>query len=278
MKTKNSITTTNNTVFSMLILLSMAHCMNDIMQAVITSSYPFIKNELGITFTKIGLITLVYQIAASVFQPCLGFFFDRYPIPYSLPIGMSFTMIGLFSLGLAPSFYWVLCSVFFVGIGSSVLHPEASRITSLVSGGKRGLAQSIFQVGGNFGTSMGPLAVAIIVAPYGKKNISFFAIVAFIAILFMIPVCKWYKKYLNNKKLEQNISVKIVKKIEMPLPMKQTVFSIVILMILIFSKYVYMASLSSYYTFYLMQRFYLSIQLSQIFLFVFLVAMAIGTI
>ncbi|OAV74215.1 Fosmidomycin resistance protein [Bacteroidales bacterium Barb7] len=263
------------TAFGVLAALSVAHCLNDMLQSVLTASYPLIKNELGISFAQIGLITLVYQFAASVFQPFVGFFFDKHPVSRSLPIGMSFTLTGLVALGLVPSLPGVLCAVFLIGMGSSVLHPEASRITSLASGGRRGLAQSVFQVGGNFGTSIGPLAVALLVVPYGRQNISFFALAAFTAIVVMTPICRWYKQYLNRMKIETPTAGK---RVEMPLPKKQTIISIGILLLLIFSKYVYMASLSSYYTFYLITKFGVSVRESQVFLSVFLVAMAIGTL
>lgn len=265
----------NKTAFGILIALSLVHCMNDALQSVVSASYPLIKDELGISFAQIGLITLVYQIAASVFQPFVGLFFDKYPVPWSLPIGMAFTLVGLISLAFASSFTWVVCSVFLVGVGSSVTHPEASRLTSLASGGRRGLAQSLFQVGGNLGSSLGPLMVALLVAPYGRQNISYLSILAFIAILVMIPISHWYSRYLAQVKRERNITRK---EVEMPLPLGKTILSITILLVLIFSKYVYMASLSSYYTFYLIEKFGVSISQSQVFLFVFLIATAIGTL
>lgn len=214
--------------FPILIALSVSHCLNDLLQSVISAVYPLFKEDLSLSFAQIGLITLVYQMSASVFQPLTGLIFDKRPIAWSLPIGMSFTLIGMLNLAFASNLNWLLASVFIIGIGSSVLHPEASRITFLASGGKRGLAQSLFQVGGNLGGSLGPLLVALLVAPYGRHHIALFAIT--------------------------------------------------ILMILIFSKYIYMASLNSYYTFYLIHKFNVSIQQSQLFLFVFLVATAIGTL
>ena len=181
----------------------------------------------------------------------------------------------MLSLAFASNLHWVLFSVFLIGVGSSVLHPEASRITSLASGGRRGLAQSLFQVGGNLGGSLGPLLVALLVAPYGRSHISLFAILSLIAILVMIPVCKWYKGYLARIK---NAPAAMRTHLAMPLSMNKTVLSISILLILIFSKYIYMASLGSYYTFYLIHKFGVSVQQSQYFLFVFLVATAIGTL
>lgn len=230
---------------------------------------------MALSFAQIGLITLVYQMAASVFQPLAGLFFDKRPFVWSLPAGMCFTLVGLLNLAFASNLHWVLVSVFLIGVGSSILHPEASRITSLASGGRRGFAQSVFQVGGNLGGSFGPLLMALLVAPYGRHNIAYFAIVAFVAILVMIPVCRWYKAYLRRVKWRP---ANAVQHAPMPLPHGRTLFAIAILLTLIFSKYIYMASLSSYYTFYLMHKFGVSIQQSQIFLFVFLLATAAGTL
>lgn len=265
----------NKTAFRILIALSIVHGMNDALQAVVAAVYPLIKDDLALSFAQIGLITLVYQSSASVFQPFVGFFFDRHPVPWALPLGMTFTLVGLLSLSVATTLPWVLGSVFCVGIGSSVTHPEASRLTSLASGGRRGLAQSLFQVGGNLGSSLGPLLVALIIAPYGRQHIALFSILAFIAIVVMIPICRWYHRYLNRVKREVSTTVK---RVEMPLPKRQTILSISILLILIFSKYIYMASLSSYYTFYLIEKFGVTVQQSQLFLFVFMLATAIGTL
>ena len=261
--------------FSILIALSLSHCLNDLLQSVVSAAYPLFKDDLGLSFAQIGLITLVYQLSASVFQPITGIIFDKYPIAWSLPIGMSFTMVGLTSLAFSDNLPWILLSVFLIGIGSSVLHPEASRITFLASGGKRGLAQSLFQVGGNFGGSLGPLLVALLVAPYGRDHLFIFSFVALAAIGVMYPICKWYKSYLNRMKAQ---IVSLRKPVHLPLPMDKTAITIGILLILIFSKYIYMASLNSYYTFYLIHKFGVSVQTSQICLFVFLIATAIGTL
>lgn len=261
--------------FSILVALSLSHCLNDLLQSVVSAVYPLLKDELALSFAQIGLITLVYQLSASVFQPVTGLIFDKRPIAWSLPIGMSFTLIGIICLAYSMNLYWMLFSVFLIGLGSSVLHPEASRITFLASGGKRGLAQSLFQVGGNLGGSLGPLLVAFLVAPFGRKYVALFAIVAIIAILGMYPICRWYNKYLNQMR-EQVATTP--KRVHLPLPKGKTAFSIGILLVLIFSKYIYMASLTSFYTFYLIHKFNVSVQESQIYLFVFLVATAIGTL
>jgi len=267
--------TSSEIALPVLIALSLSHCLNDLLQSLLAASYPLFKEDLALSFGQIGLITLVYQMAASVFQPLAGLFFDKRPFVWSLPAGMCFTLVGLLNLAFASNLHWVLVSVFLIGVGSSILHPEASRITSLASGGRRGFAQSVFQVGGNLGGSFGPLLMALLVAPYGRHNIAYFAIVAFVAILVMIPVCRWYKAYLRRVKWRP---ANAVRHAPMPLPHGRTFFAIVILLTLIFSKYIYMASLSSYYTFYLMHKFGVSVQQSQIFLFVFLLATAAGTL
>jgi FSR family fosmidomycin resistance protein-like MFS transporter len=264
----------NNTAFQVLIALSAVHCMNDALQSVVSASYPILKNDMQLSFREIGLITLTYQMAASIFQPLVGFFFDKKPSVWPLPVGMSFTLAGLVLLAYSATFPWTLCSVFIVGIGSSTFHPEASRLTSISSGGKRGLAQSVFQVGGNLGSSLGPLLVAAIVAPHARTHIAYFSILSVIALMVMIPICRWYKKRLRSiSKAEKNSDTPVT----LPFPLAKTVFTIVILLVLIFSKYVYMSSLTSYFTFYLIEKFNVSIQYSQVFLFVFLIATAIGT-
>ena len=267
--------TSSEIALPVLIALSLSHCLNDLLQSLLAASYPLFKEDLALSFGQIGLITLVYQMAASVFQPLAGLFFDKRPFVWSLPAGMCFTLVGLLNLAFASNLHWVLVSVFLIGVGSSILHPEASRITSLASGGRRGFAQSVFQVGGNLGGSFGPLLMALLVAPYGRHNIAYFAIVAFVAILVMIPVCRWSKAYLRRVKWRP---ANAVRHAPMPLPHGRTFFAIAILLTLIFSKYIYMASLSSYYTFYLMHKFGVSVQQSQIFLFVFLLATAAGTL
>ena len=273
---QNKVQATTGITFRILVALSICHCLNDTLQSVISAVYPLFKEDLGLSFAQIGLITLVYKSAASVCQPLTGLFFDKWPSAWSLPTGMSFTLVGLLSLAFANTLPLVLCSVALVGIGSSVFHPEASRLTSLASGGKRGLAQSLFQVGGNLGGSLGPLLAAVFVAPYGRRHIALFTILAFTAIMVMIPVGHWYKSFLLRLRKAEGETLKT--SVCRPLPMGKTVFSIAILLILIFSKYIYMASLNSYYTFYLIHKFGVSVQASQLYLFVFLIATAIGTL
>jgi FSR family fosmidomycin resistance protein-like MFS transporter len=266
----------SETTFRILLALSAAHCMNDALQSVIPAVYPVLKEELALSFGQIGLITLVYQSSASVFQPLTGLYFDKRPSPFSLPLGMLFTLAGLVSLALATTLPWVLASVFTVGIGSSTFHPEASRLTYLASGGRRGLAQSLFQVGGNVGGSLGPLLVALWIAPYGRRHMADFALLAGLAIGVMLPVSHWYRQRLLL--LRQGRQSSSPGRLSPPLPRGKTVRSILVLLFLIFSKYIYMASLSGYYTFYLMEKFGLGIQHSQFLLFVFALSTAAGTL
>lgn len=265
-------------VFSILILLGVSHMFNDTLQNLVQAVYPMIKESLALNFSQIGIITLVYQMAASIFQPIIGAYTDRKPQPYSLPIGMTFSLIGIFALAFASEFSHVLFAVFFAGIGSSIFHPEASRLAHMASGGKRGLAQSIFQVGGNFGGSLGPLLAALLIAPYGQKNIAWFSIVALVAIGVMLYISKWYKHrllYIRAKSVTLEKTKEVKSK---PVLTQKVVFTLIILLLLIFSKYVYMSSLTSFYTFYLIEKFGVSIRDSQVYLFIFLFAVAAGTV
>ncbi len=265
-------------VFSILILLGVSHMFNDTLQNLVQAVYPMIKESLALNFSQIGIITLVYQMAASIFQPIIGAYTDRKPQPYSLPIGMTFSLIGIFALAFASEFSHVLFAVFFAGIGSSIFHPEASRLAHMASGGKRGLAQSIFQVGGNFGGSLGPLLAALLIAPYGQKNIAWFSIVALVAIGVMLYISKWYKHrllYIRAKSVTFEKTKEVKSK---PVLTQKVVFTLIILLLLIFSKYVYMSSLTSFYTFYLIEKFGVSIRDSQVYLFIFLFAVAAGTV
>lgn len=266
------------TTFSILIFLSITHMFNDTLQNMVQAVYPLLKESLVLNFSQIGIITLVYQMSSSIFQPIIGAYTDRKPQPYSLPIGMMFTMCGILSLAFASDFMHVLLAVFLAGIGSSVFHPEASRLAHIASGGKHGLAQSIFQVGGNFGGSIGPLLAAIFIAPYGRQNIGWFAIIALVCILFMLYISRWYKGVLLRLKETRTSQDYIEPKVNKPIASKRKIIStLLILLILIFSKYVYMSSLTSYYTFYLIEKFGVSIGQSQIYLFIFLFAVALGT-
>jgi len=264
---------TNQTVFPILFAISFSHLLNDTIQSLIPAIYPVVKNSFNLTFTQIGLITLTFQLAASILQPFVGLYTDRKPQPYSLAIGMGFTLTGLVSLSQAPSFMMLIVSVAFVGIGSSIFHPESSRMASIASGGRKGMAQSVFQVGGNIGSSIGPLLAALIIVPYGQSNIIWFSLLALLAIIILINVGGWYKLKIKarSKKATETAVVQT-------LSQKQVIMSVIILLLLIFSKYFYMASMSSYYTFYLIQKFGVSVQSSQVYLFIFLFSVAAGTL
>jgi len=260
------------TVYPILFSIAFAHLLNDLLQAVIPASYPILKDNFQLSFTQIGLITLSYQLAASILQPLVGFYTDKYPKPFSQIFGMCFTLIGIVLLSFSASYFVIIVSVVLVGIGSSIFHPEASRISFLASGGKRGLAQSIFQLGGNAGTAIGPLLVALIVVPNTQHYIIWFAVVAIIALIVLSRIAFWYQEHLRFKSK---------KKVEIQLPdlsSTQVTVSVVILMVLIFSKFFYTASMSSYFTFYLMEKFNLSVQDAQFHLVLFLASSAIGTL
>ncbi len=260
------------TIYSILFSIAFAHLLNDLLQAVIPAAYPILKQNFNLTFTQIGLITLAYQLAASILQPLVGLYTDKRPKPFSQIFGMLFTLSGIVSLSYAGSFEMILVSVVLVGIGSSIFHPEASRISFLASGGKRGLAQSIFQLGGNAGTAIGPLLVALIVVPNSQFYIIWFAIVALIGLLVLSQIAIWYQSHLSLRSTKKAV-------IDLPnLSQKTIVISVSILMILIFSKFFYMASMSSYFTFYLIEKFGLSVQDAQFYLVLFLASCAVGTL
>ena len=262
----------SETVFPILFTISLCHFLNDTIQSVIPSSYPMIKGNFHLNFSQIGLITLTFQLAASLLQPFVGFFTDKKPQPYSLVIGMSFSLIGLIFLSMASNFYWVLFSVAFVGIGSSIFHPESSRVAFMASGGQRGLAQSIFQLGGNAGSAIGPLLAAFIIA--GRQfNMLWFGLVALLGIGLLTRIAAWYK---------ERVQFRSKKSIQVDnnhgLSRSRVIISILILLLLIFSKYFYLTSMTSYYTFYLISKFHLSPKESQVYLFIFLASVAAGTI
>lgn len=260
------------TVYPILFSIAFAHLLNDMLQAVIPSVYPILKDSYQLSFTQIGLITFAYQMAASILQPFVGLYTDKKPQPYSQIYGMLFTLCGIILLSFADHFYIIIISVILVGIGSSIFHPEASRISFLASGGKRGLAQSVFQLGGNAGTAIGPLLVALLVVPNSQKYILIFVIVATIALFVLRHIAIWYDNHLN---------LRSKKKVEIILPdlsQNKIIISVVILLVLIFSKFFYMASMSSYFTFYLIEKFNLSVQDAQFHLFLFLASCAVGTL
>ncbi|MBU2905853.1 MFS transporter [Arenibacter algicola] len=263
------------TIYSILFTISFSHFINDLLQAVIPSVYPLFKEKFDLNFTQIGMITLIYQVTASILQPFVGMYTDKKSKPYSLIFGMSFTLLGLFIASIASSFYYLLFSVALIGIGSSVFHPESSRVAYLASGGKKGLAQSIFQLGGNAGSAVGPLLAALIVIPFGQSYIIWFCLIALTGIFVLYKVTVWYSGQLE---LKQQNKIATIKTARHHLSQRKITFSLMVLLALIFSKYFYLTSITSYYTFFLIEKFNVSIQGSQIYLFTFLGAVAAGTL
>jgi MFS transporter, FSR family, fosmidomycin resistance protein len=264
----------DNTVFGLLGAISFSHFLNDMLQSMILAIYPLLKSTFFLSFAQIGLITLTYQITASLLQPVVGLYTDRHPKPYSLSIGMGCTLTGLMVLAWAPTYNMVLVAAALVGTGSSIFHPESSRVARMASGGQYGLAQSIFQVGGNAGTATGPLLAAWLIIPRSRASLAWFSLAALLATFVLWRVGGWYKHRLAQREKRAR-----------PLEPAQGMLhgnvvagAMVVLLILIFSKFFYMASLTSYYIFYLMSKFHLSVQSAQIHLFVFLFAVAIGTV
>jgi MFS transporter, FSR family, fosmidomycin resistance protein len=263
-----------NAVFTILAAISFCHLLNDMVQSLIPAIYPILKDSFHLDFGQLGLITLTYQLTASLLQPLIGSYTDSRPKPYSLSIGMGFTLIGLVLFSMAPTFTMLLISAALVGVGSAVFHPESSRVARMASGGQHGMAQSLFQVGGNAGSALGPLLAAFIVLPRGQTSIGWFSLAALLAIAVLAKVGAWYKTHAaahtgsRRKKKEGHAS----------LSSRQVAMAIAILIGLIFSKYFYLASLTSYYTFYLIGKFHLSVQSAQMHLFIFLGAVAAGTI
>lgn len=263
----------STTVFPILFTISFTHLLNDMLQSVIPSIYPLIKDNLHLSFSQIGLITFTFQITASLLQPFVGHYTDKAPKPYSLSAGMGFTLAGLVVLSMATSFAAILVAVALVGIGSSIFHPEASRVAHLASGGKRGLAQSIFQLGGNAGSAIGPLLAALIIIPHGQKYVIWFGLAAILGAFVLSRIALWYKEHLSLRAKKGPAVV-----VNNGLSRTRVIVSLGILLVLIFSKYFYMAGMSSYFTFYLIDKFHLTVQQSQIYLFIFLASVAAGTL
>lgn len=273
-KIKGNPTKMEGTVYSILIICGISHFLNDLIQSTIPSIYPIIKDKFDFSFAQIGIITLMFQMASSILQPFTGLYADKHPRPYALSVGMCFTLIGLLMLAFSENYLLILLSVSIVGLGSSVFHPTASRVAQLASGGRKSLAQSIFQVGGNGGSAIGPLLAALIILPFGQHAISWFALAALLAALIMIRLGAWYKARLAyvvthpQKNVTQNNDIS-----------KRAKYgALLILVLLIFSKYFYTSCITSYFTFFLIDKFGISVQASQLCLFVFLAAFAIGTV
>ena len=273
-KIKGNPTKMEGTVYSILIICGISHFLNDMIQSIIPSIYPIIKDKFDFSFAQIGIITQMFQMASSILQPFTGLYADKHPRPYALSVGMCFTLIGLLMLAFSENYLLILLSVSIVGLGSSVFHPTASRVAQLASGGRKSLAQSIFQVGGNGGSAIGPLLAALIILPFGQHAISWFALAALLAALIMIRLGTWYKARLvyvvthPQKNVTQNNDIS-----------KRAKYgALLILVLLIFSKYFYTSCITSYFTFFLIDKFGISVQASQLCLFVFLAAFAIGTV
>jgi FSR family fosmidomycin resistance protein-like MFS transporter len=262
-----------STAFKVLGAISVAHLMNDMIQSILLAIYPMLKDSFSLSFAQIGLITLVYQLAASLLQPFIGFYTDRNPKPYSLPVGMGFTLVGLLMLSMAPSFGWLLVAAMLVGTGSSVFHPESSRVARMASGGRHGLAQSLFQVGGNVGSALGPLLAALFIIPHGQRSVAWFSLAALFGIVVLTGIGRWYSA--NRARLKPKARREGAGN---GLSRRQVLGALAVLGVLVFSKYFYLASLNSYFTFYLIDKFALSVREAQLYLFLFLAAVAVGTV
>jgi len=262
----------SGTTYPVIAAISFSHLLNDMMQSVLLAIYPMLKLGLNLSFSQIGLITLAYQLTASLLQPLIGLCTDRRPMPYSLPVGMGFTLLGLLSLSQAGSFGAVLLSAMLIGMGSSVFHPESSRVARMAAGRQPGLAQSLFQIGGNLGSAIGPLLAALIIVPQGQGSAAWFSLFALLGVVVLSFVGRWSSHHVANFRR------RMVAHAGNGLTRRQIAWSLVILGLLMFSKFFYMTSLSSYYTFYLMDKFGLQLGTAQIYLFVFLFAVAAGTV
>ena len=262
------------TAYAILLAISICHLLNDMIQSVIPAMYPMLKNNLGLTFAQIGIITFVFQLASSILQPFIGLYADRHPQPYSLSLGMFFTLAGLLTLAYSSSFTMVLLSVAIIGCGSSVFHPEASRVAQMASGGKKSLAQSIFQVGGNGGSAIGPLLAALIVLPFGQHAAGWFAVAALLAALILVRIGYWYSLMLS-----QWGKIKRARQMSLPgLTASKVRSAMAILVVMVFSKYFFNACMTSYFTFFLIDKFGITVQQSQFCLFAYLAAFAAGTL
>ncbi len=261
-----------NTAFAVLAAISFSHGLNDLMQSLVPAIYPILKQSYALSFSQVGLITLVFQCTASLLQPVVGLYTDRRPLPYSLAAGMGFTLVGLLLLSVASQFVMLLLAAGLIGVGSSVFHPESSRVARMASGGRYGLAQSIFQVGGNAGSAMGPLLAAFVVVEGGQGRVAWFSAVALLAMLVLFNIGHWYRRQVSAVRTRARAAVRGA-----TLPRARVAATIGILLTLLFSKYFYMASLNSYFTFYLIHRFGLSVENAQLHLFAFMAAAAVGT-
>ena len=270
------------TTFAVILSLSFCHVLNDMMQSLMPALYPILKSSYGLSFSQIGLITLASQFTASMLQPVVGLYTDRHPRPYSLTVGVGFTLVGLLLVSRASVYPVILLAAMLLGMGSAIFHPEASRVARMAAGGRYGLAQSLFQVGGNVGSASGPLLAAFVVVPHGQSSIAWFSGAALIALFVLLQVGSWYARHLPSARSGPRTPVAAVVPATAPsrstLPRRKVIQAVAILVALLFSKNVYSASLSSYYTFYLIETFHLSVQTAQFYLVAFLVGIVIGTI
>jgi FSR family fosmidomycin resistance protein-like MFS transporter len=253
--------------------ISLAHLMNDMIQSILLAIYPMFKADFSLSFSQVGLLTLTYQMSASLMQPAVGLYTDKRPLPFSLPVGMGFTLAGLLLLSVAPSYSVLLVAAALVGMGSSIFHPESSRVARMASGGRHGLAQSLFQVGGNAGSALGPLLAALVIIPHGQGSVAWFSAAALVGIVVLIGIGRWYTANLWRLKPKARKAGPAL-----TLDRRRVGLTLALLGLLVFSKYFYMASLNSYFTFYLMDKFELPIRSAQLFLFLFLAAVAAGTV
>lgn len=264
--------TGETTAYMVILAISLCHLLNDVMQSLLLAIYPMIKESYALSFWQIGLLTMAFQVTASLLQPLIGLYTDKRPLPYSLPLGMGFSFIGLLLLAMATNYAMLLLGSCFVGFGSAVFHPEASRVARTASGGRHGTAQSLFQVGGNLGTAIGPVLAAFIIVPRGQGTIGWFSILALIGMVILWNISCWYVRALMVNASKPKASR------DLPLPKSRVIFSIGVLALLVFSKHVYSSSVASYFTFFLIDRFQVPLQVSQMFLFIFLGATALGTV
>jgi FSR family fosmidomycin resistance protein-like MFS transporter len=266
----------NSTTFAIILSLSFCHLLNDMMQSLVPALYPILKDNYALSFSQVGLITLAFQFTASMLQPVVGMYTDKKPQPYSLMVGMGFTLVGLLMMSHAHSYPVILLSAALIGMGSSVFHPEASRVARMAAGGRYGLAQSLFQVGGNLGSASGPLLAAFIVVPRGQESLLYFSGAALIAMVVLFQVGNWYRA---RRTATKPVARKAAGTAAAPAMTRgRVIFAVTILIVLLFSKNVYQASLGSYYTFYLIQKFGLSVQDAQFYLFAFLIGIVLGTL
>jgi FSR family fosmidomycin resistance protein-like MFS transporter len=278
--TRAATHTISTTTFSIILSLSFCHLLNDMMQSLVPALYPILKSSYGLSFSQVGLITLAFQCTASMLQPLVGIYTDRHPQPYSLTAGISLTLVGLLLMSRAATYPVILLAAMLIGMGSSIFHPEASRVARMAAGGRYGLAQSLFQVGGNIGSASGPLLAAFVVVPRGQSSIARFSVAALIAIFVLLQVGRWYARNRvpprRGPRIPAAVSATAPK--QHPLPRGKVLWAVSILVALLFSKNVYSASLGSYYTFYLIDRFHLPVQTAQFYLFTFLAGIVAGTL